>query len=189
MNTTVQKTVLLLGDSLIEYGNWEEALKPYRAINLGIAGETVEGLLERLPHVLKHHQEVQFCVLMSGINNVAMEDYSFLPVYQEILEILKRTLPETKIIVCSLLPVNLDWVDNGTIRGLNKGIAAICTRMGAYFLDLYSAFVDHRGRPELEYLLEDGVHLSKEGYRQWTEALLRTISDIQGQGGGVQEGP
>jgi lysophospholipase L1-like esterase len=172
-----KKSVLLLGDSLIEYGQWENYLSPHHVINYGLAGETVEGLLERLAGILKEDIGVDFCVLMTGINNVAMEDYSFLPAYREILSMLKKRCPGSKIIVCSLLPVMLEWVDNARTEEINNKLADLCSEMGVHYLDLYSSFVQYDEHPRAEYLLEDGVHLSEEGYRLWAKLLLEVINE------------
>lgn len=40
-------TILLLGDSLVEYGDWPELLGGYRTVNRGMAGETVGELSVR----------------------------------------------------------------------------------------------------------------------------------------------
>ena len=49
--------VLMLGDSLIEWGDWESLLPEYKIINRGYAGETVGGLAGRLAGLLRRRKE------------------------------------------------------------------------------------------------------------------------------------
>ncbi|RME64409.1 MAG: hypothetical protein D6778_08005 [Nitrospirae bacterium] len=185
MSLSDKKTILLLGDSLIEYGHWEDYLKPYNAINLGLAGETIEGLLDRLSSVLERFSDVWLYVFMSGINNVAMDDYGFVPLYQKILRDVKQSSPSSHIIVCGLLPVNLEWVDNRRIMKLNQEIRSLCHSEGVQFLDLYNEFITTEGSPKAEYLLDDGVHLSDEGYIHWSRLLINAIKGLEGQSKGL----
>ncbi len=178
MSTSTDRTILLLGDSLIEYGNWQHWLRPYKALNYGLAGETVEGLVERLSVILQQHTDVWLFVFMTGINNVAMDDYGFIPIYERILNIVKECSPDSHIIVCSLLPVDLEWVDNLKIEEINGQLRALCLSMNAEFLDLYHEFISSESRPRAGYLSEDGVHLSEQGYRQWTALLLQAVKRL-----------
>ena len=69
-----KKKLLFLGDSLIEYYDWAERFADYDVHNLGIAGETVEGLASRLGRILRELKAPDIVFIMSGINNMAMED-------------------------------------------------------------------------------------------------------------------
>lgn len=45
------------------------------------------------------------------------------------------------------------------------------TRESGYFVDVYAAMLDANGDPRSEWFAEDGLHLSRAGYRLWGEAL------------------
>lgn len=47
MNTRKISRLLLVGDSLIEYGDWAKLLPGRAVVNLGRSGEAVEELRER----------------------------------------------------------------------------------------------------------------------------------------------
>lgn len=58
------------------------------------------------------------------------------------------------------------------IRRLNESIRRdIESRPGGYYLDVFSAMLDSSGKPRTEFFQEDGLHLSREGYRLWGRRL------------------
>ncbi len=47
---------LFIGDSLIEFFNWQKRFQDDQVYNFGSAGETAEGLLSRLPNIIRRIQ-------------------------------------------------------------------------------------------------------------------------------------
>lgn len=168
------KTLLLLGDSLIEYGDWQAAFPASRCLNCGVAGETVQGLLMRLPTILHRGVAPDAVVIMAGTNNLAMDDFYFVPQYEEILRLLRSAAPNAKIVVNSLLPVNFSWQPATLVPNLNTRLAAMCRQLDAYYLDLYSLFLAALDSGESVFE-DDGVHLSATGYDLWHQALRRVL--------------
>ena len=41
--------LLFIGDSLIQFFDWQKRFPAYQITNLGVAGESVQGLLARIP--------------------------------------------------------------------------------------------------------------------------------------------
>jgi lysophospholipase L1-like esterase len=41
----------------------------------------------------------------------------------------------------------------------------------AYYIDIFDAMLDARGQPRSELFLEDGLHLSRAGYKLWASSL------------------
>jgi lysophospholipase L1-like esterase len=48
------------------------------------------------------------------------------------------------------------------------------SRPSGYYVDVFSAMLDSSGKPRPEFFLDDGLHLSREGYRLWGRLLLET---------------
>jgi len=166
-----QRTILFIGDSLIEFFDWAGRFPGPTVHNLGVAGETVEELLRMVPKIKARIPRADMIFLMTGINNVAMERFDFLSSYCKIVEGLSSAYPDTRIFITSLLPVMLGWVPPEVIRKLNKYLEGIAENTGAEFLDMHSLFADSDGYPLEEFLLPDGVHLSEAGYARWSNAL------------------
>jgi lysophospholipase L1-like esterase len=47
----------------------------------------------------------------------------------------------------------------------------IARRPQAYYIDVFEAMLDNAGQPRRELFLEDGLHLSRAGYRLWAQLL------------------
>jgi lysophospholipase L1-like esterase len=162
---------LFLGDSLIEFGEWGEMFPTLMIDNRGVAGETVGGLLARLEVTADSITAPELILIMSGINNVAMEDFTFLATYEKVVQLLAARFPQAAIFVNCLLPVRLPWFSEDTVPRVNSLLQQLARRTGVEFLDIYQSFTDDRGRIDAQCFLEDGVHLSPHGYRVWAAAL------------------
>ncbi len=175
------KNIAFIGDSLTEYFDWQERFPGCRVINLGVSGETVEGLLDRLERVRSRINDPDIIFIMTGINNIAMEQYDIAGDYKEIVSKLTSWLKNSKIVVQSVLPVRLEWVNNNVIQDINRHLKQIAGEFSAKYLDVYGLFIDSQGNPTSENLLDDGVHLSEEGYRVWAGAVDAFLKAMEGK--------
>ncbi|MEW6601762.1 MAG: GDSL-type esterase/lipase family protein [Nitrospirota bacterium] len=164
-----------MGDSLIEYFDWQGRFPEHLAANLGVAGESVEGLFSRVIKTKEVSPEADMVFIMSGINNVAMGDTEFIDFYRMIIEKLTSTYPDAKIFINSLLPVSIDFISNDSVRVVNEALKKLAGEAGVGYLDVYRRFMDTHGRPVREYLLADGVHLSRTGYEVWAKVIQQVI--------------
>lgn len=165
------KRIAFIGDSLTEFFDWQSRFPEYNVINLGIAGETVEGLLGRIDRISSSIENPDYIFIMTGINNIAMEDFDILEPYKRIVSELSSKFKDAVIIVQSILPVDLYWIDNGAIKAVNKKLQGIAKEFDAEYLDVFSFFADSNGRPKDDYLVDDGVHLSDAGYDVWAKVV------------------
>jgi lysophospholipase L1-like esterase len=171
--------ILFLGDSLIEFFDWEERFPDHQIANLGVAGESVGGLLSRVIKILETHSGVELIFIMSGINNLAMDDDEFFNSYRIILERLSFAYHRAEIYVHSLLPVVVDFISSESIDHANENLKALAEEMNLHYLDVYSKFIDTKGRAIKEYLLDDGVHLSGAGYDVWARVVEEVIKSFK----------
>jgi lysophospholipase L1-like esterase len=176
------RKLIFIGDSLTEYFDWQSRLPEYDAVNLGISGETVEGLLGRIDIIISSinssGKAPDYIFIMTGINNIAMEDFDIVGSYRKIVSELSCKFKEAVIVVQSLLPVNLYWIDNGAIKAANRALKETANEFNnAEYLDVFSLFVDANGKPIKDYLLDDGVHLSDKGYDVWAKAVEGFLKD------------
>ena len=164
--------LLFLGDSLIEFCDWQTKFPAHRVRNRGIAGETVQGLLARLPEVTAG-QAPDLVLIMSGTNNLAREDYGFPGPYEAVLAGLQTAFPAAILVVNSLLPSRFPWLAEEAIPRLNQALAALAARRGARFLNAYIPFA--AAPPEPALFQADGVHLSAAGYELWAREMAARL--------------
>jgi len=174
----VLKNIVFIGDSLTEWYNWQKRFPEHRITNLGIAGEPVESLLDRRDRIRASIDDPDFIFLMTGINNISIEQYDIIGHYREIVRTLTTWYKKSKVVIQSILPVALEWISNNAIRDTNRHLEQIARQFGVEFLDVYSLFVDSKGNPIIEYLQDDGVHLSSKGYEVWAQEVEHFLKNI-----------
>ncbi len=164
----MRKSIAFIGDSLTEWFDWQGRFPDYSVLNLGISGEPVEGLLARRDRIRSALHNPDCVFLMTGINNIAMEQYDITGPYRELVRNLTTWYKRSIVVVQSILPVTLEWISNDVIRDANRSLEQIAREHHADYLDVYRFFVGPDGISKCEYLQEDGVHLSSRGYEVWS---------------------
>ncbi|KPJ99023.1 MAG: hypothetical protein AMJ60_06370 [Desulfobacterales bacterium SG8_35] len=165
---------LFIGDSLIEFFNWQKRFPGQQVYNFGSAGETAEGLFSRLPNIIRRISSADLVMTMTGTNNIAMEDYSFLFTYEKIIAMLQKNYERATIVMTSLLPIELFFLGDAVPR-INERLKAIARENNITYLDLYPLFLGEDSKAVSAYYEADGVHLSDEGYEVWARALETSI--------------
>ncbi len=169
------KHLVFIGDSLTQWFDWRQRFPDYTVTNLGISGEPVEGLLDRRDRIRSQIENPDYLFLMTGINNIAMEQYDIAAPYREIVRNLTTWYKKSTVVVQSILPVMLEWISNNVIKDANRGLLQIAREYECEYLDLYSLFVDAKGNPKSGYLSDDGVHLAAKGYEVWANEVERFL--------------
>jgi lysophospholipase L1-like esterase len=156
--------VLLLGDSLIEYGDWDRLLPGYRTCNRGRAGETAGELAGRLGMELDLEEDPAHILILSGTNDLLMGDDSFPAVFETMLPRLRQLCPGTALTVLGLAPMNLPGLAPDRICRANRALSFAAVKAGCSFLDPspeFALYCRPMGNP---CFLMDGVHFSPHGY-------------------------
>ncbi|WP_426482446.1 SGNH/GDSL hydrolase family protein [Chryseobacterium sp. R2ACT005] len=198
---------LFFGDSITygEYdgvfGGWVDILKRYALqqfhegngdelilFNLGIGGETTEGLLKRIPHELaaRNSPDGNIVFLSYGANDLAVKEgiqmvnpEKFRNNIKEAVEHARRFSNE--IYLVSILPFSqkIDGVVvssgkkriNEDVVVYNKILKDLAAEHSLGYIDFYSAFLEDK-----EILLSaDGVHPNEKGYGMMAEVAIPII--------------
>jgi lysophospholipase L1-like esterase len=112
---------------------------------------------------------------MTGINNIAGGQEDIESPYREIVRNLTTWYKQSRMVVQSVLPTDLTWIENRTIEAVNRKISAIAREFNAEYLDVYRLFLDEAGNTRSDYLDDDGVHLSSKGYQVWADEVERFL--------------
>lgn len=167
------KQVFFVGDSLIAFYEWQDYFKGIDCVQMGVPGETVGGWLHLTSLAVSRCPSPDYLVVMLGANNLWQQDFTFCGAYRELIDEFRRLYPQTRIVVCSLLPHELSWLAPSAIPRLNDALRQIVEEGGDLFVDVCSAFLlDPAG-----CFLEDGVHVSQKGYGKWCESLSGVLVD------------
>jgi lysophospholipase L1-like esterase len=167
--------LVFIGDSLTQWFDWDRRFPEHRVANLGISGETVEGLLARRDRIRSQIDQPDHIFLMTGINNIANGQYDFIAPYREIVRNLTTWYKQATIVVQSILPAQITWIDNDVIIDTNRRLEQIAREYSVTYLDIYALFVDTKGNPKKGYVSDDGVHLAGKGYEAWANEVERFL--------------
>ena len=168
---TPLKHLLFVGDSLIEHFDWQGRLPAYRVSNMGLSGETVTELLSRTHGLCKLSPHPDWLLIMIGTNNLWMNDFSFMPDYEKIIEIFQAELPGTKITINSIFPIQLPWLSQEGLTRTNTMLQELAGRKKIKYLDGGLIFA---GAAQTCFEA-DGVHLSGYGYQLWADAIAAKV--------------
>lgn len=161
---------ILLGDSLSLWFPKDKLPSGKLWLNQGISGDTSAGVFKRLSAF--SHNKAEVIYLMVGINDLrkGATDQSILQNSRNIIKQLRRSHPQSQIVIQSILPVRSQKIANSRIRHINSKLSIIARQESVNYLNIHSWFTDDDGSMRRE-LTTDGLHLSKAGYRVWQLAL------------------
>ncbi|WP_028579629.1 GDSL-type esterase/lipase family protein [Desulfogranum japonicum] len=170
-------TVLMLGDSLIEWGDWNTLLPRYMVINRGIAGETTEGLAGRLLDELNDQDEPDVLLLQSGTNNLLMGNPHFTAIYSSLVPTIRSFYPRAPILISSLMPMPV--VAEHVLKKVNQELRDVAEATdNCYFMDVVPPFLEQCLPITHPGFLADQVHLSTRGYQVWAAEIERHLNTI-----------
>ena len=198
---------LFFGDSITygEYdgvfGGWVDILKRFALqkynegstnelilFNLGIGGETSEGLVKRIPHEMKARNSADGNIIFIGYgaNDLAVKDGNQMVNQTQFKANIEAAIQDAKlysneIYLVSILPIS-EKIDSkisttGKIRTnedvlvYNQILKDIATENALSYIDFHSAFLEDK-----EILLsKDGVHPNEKGYGMMAEIAIPII--------------
>jgi lysophospholipase L1-like esterase len=170
--------VVLFGDSLFEGYDFPKtrAIPGLRVRNLGIPGDTTQGMLARVGGI----HDPDFVFLLAGVNDLLFGERpeDIVAGHRRLWDAIAR--PGGPLLVLHpLLPVNQARLDasswpfkdaNARIYDLNFHLEALASRRGIPILDFRDPLIGPDGDLREEYT-PDGLHLLPAAYGFWDEAL------------------
>lgn len=160
----------MIGDSIVEGGEWSEIFRGIRVANRGIGSDTSEDILLRMDAIFSVNAKKAFIAV--GINDVfgGKDLDAILNNYAEIVRRLKNRGLDVYVqstIECSRRKcgINLE-----KIRALNRNLKAYALAQGINYININSGLATKENGLLDEYS-PDGVHLFGAGYLQWSKAI------------------
>lgn len=175
---------LFLGDSITDYYDLDKYYEGYKVVNSGISGNQTSDILDDLQkRAYAYNPSTIF--LLIGTNDYIhnkKEDETVNNI-KEIVEKLNKNLPNAKIYLESIYPVNntddkkiskpmVSIRNNTSIKKINSELKKYCNDKNCTYLDMYSLLEDKDGNLKLEYTKE-GLHMSDKGYEVITKELKK----------------
>jgi len=178
---TQEGSIIILGNSIIEGGNWGELFGDVKVINRGISADVTQGVIDRMDEIVRHKAAKLFIAI--GTNDISR----FIPTdtiisnYKIILKRMKEDSPNTKVYIQSVLPVAVEpgsmySHNNKGILALNKELVKLCQENNITYIDLSPHFANEQGKLKAEFTNDD-LHLLGSAYLLWKDLIQSYIDE------------
>lgn len=170
---SVFKNVYFVGDSLMNGLAAYDILNANNLITQVSASlyhleENLDNIISAMPPVLVLHYGIN----MISTNSTLLKN--FINKYTTLIKQLKKKLPNTRIIVSLIFPVDRTVAKAerfGEINTYNKSLKKMCKSLKIEYLDTTPLLKEHK-----EFYGSDGIHLAKAFYdKYWLKFIMREM--------------
>lgn len=175
--------VAFVGDSITaRWGgeSWQKHWGAYRAVNMGIGGDSTQHVLWRLQNGQLDDYKAKVFVVMIGTNNLwgktAKPEHAAAGV-KAVLDQIQAKQPEAKILLMSLLPTGEKPNPGRDSRAAVNDIIKQYAGGSIAYIDVWDKFLEPDGMVSKE-VMHDFLHLAPKGYDIWAEAISGKVKEI-----------
>lgn len=170
------KDVYIVGDSLMN------GLEAYDILNSNHLITQVSASLYHLSDNIEKIVKINppILVLHYGINMISTSDEmkdNYISMYTKLIKKLKKKLPDTRIIVSGIFPVDREKATAkrfGKVDAYNKALKVMCKKLDVDFLDNKPLLKKHN-----DCYGSDGIHFSKKFYEKyWLNYLIKEMEIV-----------
>jgi lysophospholipase L1-like esterase len=196
-----QGAVLFVGSSSIRmWSTLAEDFPGTPIVNRGFGGSQIADSIRFAGRIVLPHKP-RHVLLYAGDNDVASgkSPEQVLADFRAFVETIHAALPEARITYIAIKPSVARWALVDKIREANRLVREFCERDDGAdkagdneggagqdllgYADVFTPMLGPDGKPRPELLLDDGLHLTREGYKVWAE-VIRPL--LQPRSGGRQ---
>lgn len=167
--------IVVIGSSSIVY--WHERihddLAPLTIIARGFGGAMVNDVLHYAHRMIIPYQP-RAVLIYVGENDIAAG--VFVPTvearFRELVQLLRAKLPEARLYLMSQKPSPSRAKHASALMELNDILRAMCEEASEMtFVDITPGMLDEEGRAIAGLFLDDMLHMNRQGYEAWIEAI------------------
>lgn len=165
--------IVFIGSSSIRRWDLGKSFPDLNVINRGFGGSQMADSVRYAERILLP-LEPRTVVVYAGDNDINAGKSPEI-VFADFTAFVARvhdTLPKTKILFIAIKPSLRRWNLVDTMRRANHKVEKFAsTHPLVKFVDIDTPMLGDDGRPRPEFFVEDGLHMTDEGYRVWTGIL------------------
>ena len=163
---------LVMGDSITQ-GLYEDGVLDQANVQADRGAGVSAGDNEKLADHIARAKEMKPSVLFLsyGMNDVGAQNGDadgFIKAYRPVIRDLKKSLPDTKIYVNSILPAAQTAIDQNSVYAeipkFNQKLKELCEKEKI-------TFIDNTDLVKQEYYAGDGIHMSTGYYKEWVNHM------------------
>ncbi len=157
---------------------WQKHFAPFKALNLGIAGDRTEHVLWRMKNGELEGYFARLFVLMIGTNNGGDSAADVAAGIEAIIKEIKAKQPNARILLLGIFPRSEqpDPVRNKN-DDVNKLIAKFDDKKSIKYLDIGDKFLN-ADKSMSKDIMPDFLHPNLKGYEIWAKAIEDTVKQM-----------
>ncbi len=167
-------SIVFIGASSI--ARWEtlaESFPGLPVVNRGFGGSEMADSVKYATRVVVPHAP-RTVVLYAGENdlNRGVSPEVIAADFARFYDVIRTGTPTTRIVVIGLKPSLLRWKLRDGMHRTNQLIRSHCqANPGCVYVDPWPLMIGKDGTPKPEMFVADGLHMTAEGYKAWTQML------------------
>ncbi len=169
----MQGGVIFTGSSSIRGWDLEKSFPGKSYINRGFGGSQVSDAIRHINTLVLKHKP-RLIVLYSGDNDI-QSGKSAETVFKDVktfADKIHAALPESKIAFISIKPSIARWDKVTAMRKANMLVRDYAMKTDYVgFVDVDGAMLGWDGKPNSAFFVQDGLHMTPEGYEIWAAVL------------------
>ncbi|MCC6486184.1 MAG: hypothetical protein IT364_01675 [Candidatus Hydrogenedentes bacterium] len=176
--------VLFVGSSSIRLWDLEASFPDLVTIKRGFGGCTVADVRHYTERIVLPYRP-KTIVFYAGDNDIAggQDATAVFDVFSDFVKKVRDALPETRILFLSIKPSNARWKLYPEMQKVNQKVQELNkTDKLVELIDVGTPMLGPDGRPRIDLLRKDGLHLNEEGYKLWTGILKPLLKDEKKKG-------
>lgn len=167
--------VLFVGSSSIR--KWDDAeyvFADYKALNRGVGGTVINDIIFYLDDIVVKYQPSQI-VLYVGENDLVNASETADTVLNRTITLYKKIrekLPEVPIVYIAMKPSpSRDKFADKAVAANSAIKAYLAQQKNTVFVDIYPLMLSKDGKSRPELFVSDMLHMNKQGYAIWENAV------------------
>lgn len=171
--------IVFVGSSSIRFWNTDESFPELKVINRGFGGSQTADALEFADRIVIPH-EPRIVALYAGDNDIAAGKTPDQVVAdtKAFFEKIHNALPETRIIYVPIKPSIARWHLVEPMRESNAKVRKITeSDPRLFYIDIDTPMLGKDGKPREELFVNDGLHMSPEGYAIWNRIIRPYLNE------------
>ncbi len=165
--------IVFVGSSTIRRWDTASYFPDLKIINRGFGGSDMVDAVRYVDRIVIPY-EPRLVVVYSGDNDISAgwtsEDVAIQ--FERFTRAVHAKLPQTRILLIAVKPSLLRWTQIDRMRMSNTIMRAYCERDDRLaFIDFDTLMLGWDEKPRRELFVEDGLHLTAQGYQLWSTVL------------------
>ena len=176
-NKKMEAPIIFYGSSTIRlWKSLNEDFKDVDVINLGFGGAYIESLSKNFNLLINFLNPKAIVIYLGGNDlNLSLSPEEVIFKIKKFIEKINEKYPNTNIGYITIKPSVERKNKLSDIKKINKGVKLIANGFpNLVYIDVYNKLLD-KGKVTSKFLLQDGLHLNKEGYKVLTRAVKEKI--------------